>query len=442
MLIKTEGAQPQDARYVFTDRLGSVVKYTNAQGVVVQPQDFDGWGQRRNPTDPSQAGTAPVSPPGLRGFTGHEMVDGQDVIHMNARLYDPMLGRFLQADPLVQAPQNLQSWNAYTYVLNNPLTLIDPTGMFSWRKLLGVFGQILNIVSYFITALKPFAMAFNIVMGMANGGIKGGLLAAFGSQIPAFDHFATNLLVGTLYGGVSSMIMGGSFKQGIMGSLKSAAIGMVLGAMAQGVKSRQTGGKYRSGADTSVMDEAITTCEAGPEPKDTSWEFRQRNEAWADKITVTTGDDGVIVIKANLTVSGDYATEYASQVSDAFYGVESSYNGFKYRSEIKLAAVDSGGDWQVNMMTPREVKQYANRVAIEFGQHVGKVGGSNNFGSSVGRLAPDRRLWRGNFSVAHEFGHALGLSHAMNSSGSIMSYACNRAVLGKDLYLISSGYRR
>lgn len=250
MLIKTDGAQPQDARYVFTDRLGSVVKYTNAQGVVVQPQDFDGWGQRRNPTDPSQAGTAPVSPPGLRGFTGHEMVDGQDVIHMNARLYDPILGRFLQADPLVQAPQNLQSWNAYTYVLNNPLTLIDPTGMFSWRKLLGVFGQILNIVSYFIPILKPFAMAFNMVMAFANGGLKGGLLSAFGSFIPGVDNILGSAAIGALYGGVSSMIMGGSFKQGIMGSLKSAAIGMVLGAMAQGVKSRQTGRKYGNGADT------------------------------------------------------------------------------------------------------------------------------------------------------------------------------------------------
>ena len=47
---------------------------------------------------------------------------------MNGRIYDPLLGRFLSADPVVQAPNNLQSYNRYSYVLNNPLSLTDPTG--------------------------------------------------------------------------------------------------------------------------------------------------------------------------------------------------------------------------------------------------------------------------------------------------------------------------
>lgn len=40
------------------------------------------------------------------------------VIHMNGRIYDPQLGRFLQPDPVIQEPTNAQSWNAYTYVFN------------------------------------------------------------------------------------------------------------------------------------------------------------------------------------------------------------------------------------------------------------------------------------------------------------------------------------
>ena len=47
---------------------------------------------------------------------------------MNGRIYDPLLGRFLSADTFIQAPMNLQSYNRYSYVLNNPLSLIDPTG--------------------------------------------------------------------------------------------------------------------------------------------------------------------------------------------------------------------------------------------------------------------------------------------------------------------------
>ena len=49
---------------------------------------------------------------------------------MNGRIYDPTLGRFLQADPFIQAPRNSQSYNRYAYVLNNPLSYTDPSGYF------------------------------------------------------------------------------------------------------------------------------------------------------------------------------------------------------------------------------------------------------------------------------------------------------------------------
>jgi len=49
---------------------------------------------------------------------------------MNGRVYDPQIGRFLSADPFVQAPENSQSYNRYSYVWNNPLSAIDPSGYF------------------------------------------------------------------------------------------------------------------------------------------------------------------------------------------------------------------------------------------------------------------------------------------------------------------------
>ena len=73
------------------------------------------------------------------GYTGHEMAEAVGVIHMNGRLYDPHFGRFLQADPLVQSPQNLQSWNRYSYAFNNPLAYTDPSGHMSvgdWARML------------------------------------------------------------------------------------------------------------------------------------------------------------------------------------------------------------------------------------------------------------------------------------------------------------------
>jgi uncharacterized protein RhaS with RHS repeats len=50
---------------------------------------------------------------------------------MNGRVYDPAIARFVSADPNVQTPENLQSFNRYAYVLNNPLKYTDPTGYYS-----------------------------------------------------------------------------------------------------------------------------------------------------------------------------------------------------------------------------------------------------------------------------------------------------------------------
>lgn len=47
---------------------------------------------------------------------------------MNGRVYDPALGRFLSVDPVFAFPTNMQSLNPYSYVLNNPLSLTDPSG--------------------------------------------------------------------------------------------------------------------------------------------------------------------------------------------------------------------------------------------------------------------------------------------------------------------------
>ncbi|MCL4870842.1 MAG: RHS repeat-associated core domain-containing protein [Anaerolineae bacterium] len=76
------------------------------------------------------AAAAPPPPTTLtkRGYTGHHENRDIGLTYMNARYYIPGLGRFLTADTIVPAPANPQSHNRYTYVLGNPLVLVDPTG--------------------------------------------------------------------------------------------------------------------------------------------------------------------------------------------------------------------------------------------------------------------------------------------------------------------------
>jgi len=60
--------------------------------------------------------------------TGYEMLDNVGLVHMNARIYDPLIGRFLSPDSVLQFPESIQGYNRYSYVLNNPLSFTDPSG--------------------------------------------------------------------------------------------------------------------------------------------------------------------------------------------------------------------------------------------------------------------------------------------------------------------------
>ena len=87
------------------------------------------WGNITNYWNAEGATTIPAEGILLdRGYTGHEHLLSVGLINMNARLYDPVLHRFLQPDNYVQDPFNTQNFNRYGYVLNNPLLYTDPTG--------------------------------------------------------------------------------------------------------------------------------------------------------------------------------------------------------------------------------------------------------------------------------------------------------------------------
>ncbi|WP_166839023.1 RHS repeat-associated core domain-containing protein [Rheinheimera pleomorphica] len=132
--IKSTGATT--LHYVFNDHLGSGSVITDANGTIVETASFDAFGKRRdaklwggyaNPFShlPNLQALLNIT---QKGYTGHIQVDHASIIHMGGRIYDPDLGRFMQADPIVQDPRDAQSLNRYSYVYNNPLSYTDPTG--------------------------------------------------------------------------------------------------------------------------------------------------------------------------------------------------------------------------------------------------------------------------------------------------------------------------
>jgi len=126
--LKTNGGSA--IFYQHLDHQGSPLVLSDQGGNKIYEQSFDAWGRRRKPTDYSYNNISLSSIP-LRGYTGHEMIDEFNLINMNGRIYDPQLCRFLAPDRFVQAPGNSQSFNRYSYCLNNPLKYVDPSG-YSW----------------------------------------------------------------------------------------------------------------------------------------------------------------------------------------------------------------------------------------------------------------------------------------------------------------------
>jgi RHS repeat-associated protein len=125
-------------QYLHRDHQNSVVEVTGSTGLLVQSLAYDAWGLRRNPASWAALATPFTgTQPTKRGYTGHEHVDHVELIHMNGRVQDPRLGRFISADPFIPDPYNSQSFNRYAYVLNNPASLVDPSGFYDCYSIYG-----------------------------------------------------------------------------------------------------------------------------------------------------------------------------------------------------------------------------------------------------------------------------------------------------------------
>ena len=114
--------------FTYSDHLGTPKTITDVTGALVAEQNFDVWGQRRNPN--TWDNSAVPNPPAwlYRGYTGHEHLPQFSLINMNGRLYDPQNARMLSADPILNDATESQAYNKYSYANNNPLSYTDPSG--------------------------------------------------------------------------------------------------------------------------------------------------------------------------------------------------------------------------------------------------------------------------------------------------------------------------
>ncbi|MBN8487531.1 MAG: RHS repeat-associated core domain-containing protein, partial [Burkholderiales bacterium] len=126
-------------RFFHSDAHGSLLAVSSPSGSLLQRFAYDAWGRRRklNGSDDSWTtlGSSNLwNPFGHFGYTGHEHIDQLGLIHMGARVYDPIVARMTSADPTVPDAKDVQAFNRYSYVLNNALKYVDPTGLAPVRE--------------------------------------------------------------------------------------------------------------------------------------------------------------------------------------------------------------------------------------------------------------------------------------------------------------------
>ncbi|WP_351019118.1 pre-toxin TG domain-containing protein [Shewanella sp. AC91-MNA-CIBAN-0169] len=116
-------------QHVLRDHLGSVDTLMDARtGAVLQHRGYDVFGRPRDIASGNTLLSGTNWQGVTKGYTNHEHLIDQELIHMNGRIYDFNIGRFLSVDPFLQFPENSQSANPYSYILNNPMSGTDPTG--------------------------------------------------------------------------------------------------------------------------------------------------------------------------------------------------------------------------------------------------------------------------------------------------------------------------
>ncbi|SSC11118.1 hypothetical protein BPUTSESOX_475 [uncultured Gammaproteobacteria bacterium] len=192
---------------------------------------------------------------------------------MNGRVYDPQIGRFLSADPYIQDPYNTQSYNRYSYVMNNPLKYTDPSG-YSWNPIKAVakawrsawrgvkkYGRVIiaAVIAYYTGGLVANSAWANCTVvgsswvGTAVAGAAGG--AAFGaSSTLLYGGSVSDAIKAAAIGAVSGAISGG-----ISGSYGNTWNAQRIGAsaMGSGISAELQGGSFKDGFKAGMISSSL-----------------------------------------------------------------------------------------------------------------------------------------------------------------------------------------
>jgi len=461
--------------YLHKDHLGSITVITDESGAEAEAFSFDAWGKRRamsltqlqsilgswatlttyqkgNLTIPALTLTSTTT---HKGFTGHQQLDGVGLIHMGGRVYDAEIGRFLSADPFVDDSTNLQALNRYSYVQNNPLSYTDPSGYFLKKLVKKIGNAIGNVFEGFgkliKTGLQKIGRVFAEVPGLSAAitaftcltgpwtcaavqqamlALNTAITAANGGTI---TQIFTDLAIGAITSGVPGG--GGFWEGGITGEVAKAfgdGIQATIGAtmFMGGAIAKAQGGKFIDGVKGAAIGVGVSygvnrIVNAVREPANDGSPGRQPPDT-----DIPPEANPNLVAKGSIyEKNGQLNIDITVRNGAPSIGRRLSDNAFNRQLDaIKkdFGSVDVRVSFTIVNSGPADLVFFA-------GNFSGYRSGSISY--------TDMGAWRGTSS--HEFMHFLtGRGHSLNSSGSIRSYAHDRAVTREDVNLLRGLYAR
>lgn len=283
--------------YLARDFQSSIMAIYDTNAAVIERRLFDPWG---NIVKVQDAGGNVKEGENAKlifldhGYTGHEHFTEVGIIHMNGRIYDPILKQFLSPDNFIQDPDNSQNYNRYGYAWNNPLKYCDPSGeelIIAGSATIGamVIGAIIGGAVYTGLALYNGYFSWgglikSMGVGAASGAIASGIgeltavlkpaaeTASFFTKSAAFmGKMAVESSMHAVSQGFIAGITGGNIEQSLLSGAVSSVVSSIVnvsgaemlgssdaaiilfGTVSGGVAARLTGGNFWEGAAVGLV---------------------------------------------------------------------------------------------------------------------------------------------------------------------------------------------
>jgi len=175
-----------DMYYYVRNGQSDIIGILDSTGIQVVYYQYDSWG---NPITPSGSLASTIGADNPFRYRGYYLDSETGLYYLNSRYYDSTVGRFINANELIQTGKDINSNNQYSYCENNPISRIDDSGTF-WNIVFGALvgatiGAVVSTVGQLVTTGKVNIgeVAYSAVMGGLSGGLAATGIPVFGQQV-------------------------------------------------------------------------------------------------------------------------------------------------------------------------------------------------------------------------------------------------------------------